>query len=110
MLAGVIISFWNKSLYIQVIQRRIDGSVNFDKSWEYYEAGFGNIEHEYWLGWYMYRSIIKLFRYVIFQKFFLYILLYISGQCLTIHEIKFPWNGVPKNHINLQSDSRCICI
>ena len=27
-----------------VIQRRIDGSVNFDQTWEKYEKGFGNLE------------------------------------------------------------------
>ncbi|XP_072295005.1 angiopoietin-related protein 3 [Eucyclogobius newberryi] len=33
-----------------VIQRRVDGSVDFDQPWEKYEKGFGNFERDYWLG------------------------------------------------------------
>ena len=33
-----------------VIQRRIDGSVNFRRTWAEYAAGFGNVEDEHWLG------------------------------------------------------------
>ena len=33
-----------------MIQRRNDGSVNFNRSWADYEKGFGNLNGEFWLG------------------------------------------------------------
>ncbi|XP_067939064.1 microfibril-associated glycoprotein 4-like [Watersipora subatra] len=33
-----------------VIQKRVNGLVNFNKNWTDYQAGFGDIEGEYWLG------------------------------------------------------------
>ncbi|XP_063448146.1 ryncolin-1-like [Mytilus trossulus] len=33
-----------------VIQSRFDGSTDFYKGWTAYEDGFGNLEHEFWLG------------------------------------------------------------
>ncbi|XP_062559106.1 angiopoietin-related protein 1-like isoform X2 [Armigeres subalbatus] len=33
-----------------VFQNRYDGSVNFNRSWDLYRNGFGNIEEEHWLG------------------------------------------------------------
>ncbi|XP_077443069.1 fibrinogen-like protein 1 [Stigmatopora argus] len=33
-----------------VIQRRVDGSVSFDRSWREYRAGFGDLRTEFWLG------------------------------------------------------------
>ncbi|PIK59697.1 hypothetical protein BSL78_03359 [Apostichopus japonicus] len=37
-------------LYILVIQRREDNSINFNRTWDEYENGFGFLSHEFWLG------------------------------------------------------------
>ncbi|KAL0967819.1 hypothetical protein UPYG_G00257530 [Umbra pygmaea] len=33
-----------------VLQRRVDGSVTFDRSWREYKDGFGDLHSEFWLG------------------------------------------------------------
>ena len=33
-----------------IIQRRVDASVSFDKSWDEYAAGFGDVAGNFWLG------------------------------------------------------------
>lgn len=41
-----------------VIQRRKDGSRNFDQTWEKYESGFGDFEGDFWLGLRRIRSLV----------------------------------------------------
>lgn len=45
----VILSFFffNKK---KLIQRRLDGSINFTRDWADYENSFGCLESEFWLG------------------------------------------------------------
>ncbi|XP_058478199.1 angiopoietin-related protein 4 [Solea solea] len=42
-----------------VIQRRQDGSVDFDQQWQAYEKGFGSLNGEFWLGLEKIHSIAK---------------------------------------------------
>ena len=36
--------------FFQVIQRRQDGSQKFDRDWNEYKEGFGQMAREFWLG------------------------------------------------------------
>ncbi|XP_056246421.1 angiopoietin-related protein 3-like [Seriola aureovittata] len=47
----------SKEYGVTVIQRRRDGSVNFDQTWEKYENGFGYFQGEFWLGLRKIRSL-----------------------------------------------------
>ncbi|XP_072539117.1 angiopoietin-related protein 3 [Salminus brasiliensis] len=48
-----------------VIQRRVDGSVDFDQNWDKYERGFGNLEKEFWLGLAKIHSIVRQGEYIL---------------------------------------------
>lgn len=37
-----------------MIQRRINGSINFHRGWKEYENGFGPIDGEHWIGTYIF--------------------------------------------------------
>ena len=37
-------------IFFKMIQRRMDGSVNFYRGWTEYKKGFGDINTEFWIG------------------------------------------------------------
>ncbi|XP_024134141.1 angiopoietin-related protein 3 [Oryzias melastigma] len=50
---------------LTVIQRRLDGSVDFDESWDKYEKGFGDLEKDFWLGLQKIHSLTQQRSYIL---------------------------------------------
>ncbi|XP_075855068.1 angiopoietin-related protein 3 isoform X2 [Microcebus murinus] len=48
-----------------LIQRRADGSQNFNETWENYKYGFGRLDGEFWLGLEKIYSIVKQSNYIL---------------------------------------------
>ncbi|XP_034562428.1 angiopoietin-related protein 3 [Notolabrus celidotus] len=48
-----------------VVQRRVDGSVDFDQTWDKYEKGFGDVEKDFWLGLKKIHSLTKQGVYIL---------------------------------------------
>ncbi|XP_016064106.1 PREDICTED: angiopoietin-related protein 3 [Miniopterus natalensis] len=48
-----------------LIQQRIDGSQNFNETWENYRHGFGQLNGEFWLGLEKIYSIVKQSNYIL---------------------------------------------
>lgn len=45
-----IVCIHEKNNSFNVIQRRVDGSVNFNQPWHSYQYGFGNAQGNFWIG------------------------------------------------------------
>ena len=46
---GIYCEFENNQAWT-LIQRRVDGSVDFNRNWQEYKTGFGSLDGEFWLG------------------------------------------------------------
>lgn len=58
-------------MFVQVFQRRKDGSVNFFRGWKEYVKGFGDLNGEFWLGERDTVHDTETFYYLYFEYFYL---------------------------------------
>lgn len=63
-----------------MIQRRMDGSVNFYRGWDEYRNGFGNVDSEFWIGKFF-------FGFLDFFFIFAFFLHKVSKTVLTIYTL-----------------------
>ena len=54
--------FLNHVNYLQVFQRRFDGTESFNRNWNDYAQGFGTTDGEFWLGKFVYRKNLQKFQ------------------------------------------------
>lgn len=75
-----------------VIQRRQDGSIDFDQLWQAYQTGFGSLNGEFWLGLEKIYSLSKRGNYILKVQF--------SDWRDESQTIKYPFrmNGEEKNY------------
>ena len=75
-----------------VIQKRLDGSENFDRPWSDYKKGFGDVSAEYWLG-------NELIHILTTSNSTLKIdMIDINGACLTVVYDRFTIASEDKNY------------
>lgn len=75
-----------------VIQRRQDGSVDFDQLWQAYQTGFGSLNDEFWLGLEKIHSVSKGGNYILKLQF--------SDWLDEVQTINYPFrlNGEESNY------------
>ncbi|XP_017286863.1 angiopoietin-related protein 4 [Kryptolebias marmoratus] len=75
-----------------VIQRRQDGSVDFDQLWEAYEKGFGSLNGEFWLGLENIHAVAKRGGYILNIK------LSDWGDDIASVQLPFQLGGIETNY------------
>ena len=50
-----------------VIQRRLNGEVDFDRSWKSYKEGFGDVNGDFWIGLETIREMSALLNYTLIR-------------------------------------------
>ncbi|XP_012926484.1 angiopoietin-related protein 3 [Heterocephalus glaber] len=86
-----------------LIQHRIDGSQNFNETWEKYKYGFGKLDGEFWLGLEKIYSIVKQSNYILRieledwkdNKYYVEYSFHLGNHATnyTLHLLEMPGNG-----------------